>query len=212
VPARRESLASAKLYLIVALGRLDAAVAALDGGVDIVQLRDKQAGDDELIEAARTLRPLCDRRGALLIVNDRPDVALACGADGVHVGQDDEALDAVRARVGPDLLIGISTHTPDQIEAAEASPADYLGVGPIFATPTKPGVEPVGLGLISAATKLTSKPFFAIGGIDAQRAPSVIDAGATRLAVVRAICDAEKPAAAARQLAHAFEEATAIAR
>jgi thiamine-phosphate pyrophosphorylase len=200
VPARRQLLASAKLYLIAATDRIAAATAALGGGVDMVQLRDKHASDADLITAGRLLRDACDRHDALLIVNDRPDIALACGADGVHVGQDDEPLDAVRARVGQDVLIGISTHTPEQIAAADASSADYLGVGPIYATPTKPQARPVGLDLVREARERTIKPFFAIGGIDARRAPAVVDAGATRIAVVRAICDADDPRAAARAL------------
>ena len=208
--ARR--LDTARLYLIVAADRIAAATAALAAGVHVVQLRDKHAGDDDLVEAGRTLRRACDRHDALLIVNDRPDVALACDADGVHVGQDDEPVESVRDLVGGDLLVGISTHTPDQIAAADSSTADYLGVGPIFATPTKPGVEPVGLELVRAAKTLTSKPFFAIGGIDAHTAPAVVDAGASRVAVVRAICDADDPATAARDLVESLKGATAVAQ
>jgi len=212
VPARRQLLASARLYLIAATDRIAAATAALEGGVDVIQLRDKHASDADLIAAGRVLREVCDRHDALLIVNDRPDIALACGADGVHVGQDDDPLESVRALVGDDLLVGISTHTPDQIAAADASSADYLGVGPIYATPTKPQARPVGLDLVRAARERTTKPFFAIGGIDAERAAAVVKAGATRIAVVRAICDADDPAAAARSLADVVEGAAALAR
>ena len=212
MPARRQLLASARLYLIAATDRIAAATAALEGGVDVIQLRDKHASDADLIAAGRVLREVCDRHDALLIVNDRPDIALACGADGVHVGQDDDPLESVRALVGDDLLVGISTHTPDQIAAADASSADYLGVGPIYATPTKPQARPVGLDLVRAARERTTKPFFAIGGIDAERAAAVVKAGATRIAVVRAICDADDPAAAARSLADVVEGAAALAR
>jgi thiamine-phosphate pyrophosphorylase len=138
---------------------------------------------------------VCDLAGALLIVNDRPDLALACDADGVHVGQDDEAVDAVRRRVGPDVLIGLSTHSPEQIDAA--GDADYLGVGPVFETATKPGLEPVGVELVRYAAEHATKPWFAIGGIDAARAAEI---GAERIAVVRAIRDAADPRAAAQEL------------
>jgi len=144
----------------------------------------------------------CDEHGALLIVNDRADLALACGADGVHVGQDDEPLESVRATVGADLIIGISTHSPEQLEAGLASVADYLGVGPVYATPTKAGRTPVGLELVRyAAEHAAAKPWFAIGGIDAGNAPGVVEAGASRIAVVRAIRDADDPRAAAAALA-----------
>ncbi|MGZ4353085.1 MAG: thiamine phosphate synthase, partial [Gaiellaceae bacterium] len=120
--------------------------AALAGGVDVVQLRDKDASDDELVEAGRRFRRLTREAGALLVVNDRPDLAVACDADGVHVGQDDLPVAEARAVVGPKRLVGLSTHSPEQIRAARG--VDYLGVGPVFATPTKPGREPVGLELV----------------------------------------------------------------
>jgi thiamine-phosphate pyrophosphorylase len=211
VQMRRQRLASGKLYVILAARQIAVASAALDGGADVVQLRDKHAGDGELIAAGRELRRLCDRHGALLIVNDRPDLAVACGADGVHLGQDDEPLSSARATVGPDLLIGVSTHTPAQIAAAEDSDADYLGVGPVYETPTKPGVEPVGLDLVRAAVTLTRKPFFAIGGIDSERAHEVIASGASRIAVVRAIADADDPRAAASTLSQSLEGMAAVA-
>jgi thiamine-phosphate pyrophosphorylase len=165
--------------------------------VDMVQLRDKQGAD---LEAAHRFRSLCDQLGALLIVNDHPELALECGADGVHVGQDDMPLPAVRALVGPGTLIGISTHSPAQVDAAERSEADYLGVGPVFATATKPQVEPVGLELVRYAAEHARKPWFAIGGIDTTNVAEVRAAGATRIAVVRAIRDAPDPKQAAREL------------
>ena len=172
--------------------------AALAGGVDIVQLRDKEAGDRVLVAAARRLRALCDEHGALLIVNDRPDLARACRADGVHVGQDDAPVADVRRVVGEELLVGLSTHSPDQIAAAAET--DYIGVGPVYATPTKPGRTPVGLELVAHAASEAAQPFFAIGGIDAERAPEVAAAGGERVAVVRAIRDAADPGAAARRI------------
>jgi thiamine-phosphate pyrophosphorylase len=202
---RRARLARAHLYLVIEseVGDrpADAVVApALEGGVDLVQLREKAAPDRALVEAGRRLRALCHSHGALLIVNDRADLALACGADGVHVGQEDDPPDGVREVVGPDLLIGVSTHSPEQITAARETAADYLGVGPVFATATKPGVRPVGLELVRHAAAHAGRPFFAIGGIDAGNAREVAGAGAERIAVVRAIRDAQDPRLAAAGL------------
>jgi thiamine-phosphate pyrophosphorylase len=199
---RRERLRRAHLYLVIDAERAERVVpAALEGGVDLVQLREKSASDESIVETGRRLRRLCDEHDALLIVNDRPDLALACGADGVHVGQDDEPLDSVRATVGDELIAGISTHSPEQIESALVSTADYLGVGPVYGTPTKPGVEPVGLQLVRyAAAHAVAKPWFAIGGIDTNNASAVREAGATRIAVVRAIRDAANPRVAADEI------------
>jgi thiamine-phosphate pyrophosphorylase len=200
---RRARLHRAHLYLVIEAEPAERVLAAaLEGGVDVVQLREKSAPDEVVVEAGRRMRELCDRHDALLIVNDRPDLALACGADGVHVGQDDEPVDSVRATVGPELVVGLSTHSPEQVEAGLASTADYLGVGPVYATPTKEGVKPVGLDLVRyAAASAAAKPWFAIGGIDPSNAATVADAGATRIAVVRAIRDADDPRAAAAALA-----------
>jgi thiamine-phosphate pyrophosphorylase len=200
VPDRRRArLRDARLYLVIEAAAARAVVpAALQGGVDIVQLREKQAADDEIVAAGRRLRELCDEHDALLVVNDRPDLALACGADGVHVGQDDEPVASVRATVGPELLIGLSTHSPEQVDAAADDPdVDYLGVGPVYETATKPDVTPVGLELVRYAQGHVRKPWFAIGGIDADRAQQV---GAERIAVVRAIRDADDPRTAAELL------------
>jgi thiamine-phosphate pyrophosphorylase len=208
---RRARLAAARLYLVIEAEPARAVVpAALAGGVDVVQLREKGASasssDAQVVAAGRELRAVCDSFGALLVVNDRADLALECGADGVHVGQDDEPVDAVRRRVGPRVLIGVSTHSPEQIAAAERSEADYLGVGPVYPTATKPAVEPVGIELVRHAAAHASKPWFAIGGIDARRAPAVAGAGARRIAVVRAIRDAADPRAAAETLRAAIAE------
>ncbi|MDX6718719.1 MAG: thiamine-phosphate pyrophosphorylase [Solirubrobacteraceae bacterium] len=191
------------LYLVCATrpgGRLleDVLAAALAGGVDVVQLRDKQASDGELLAAAAVARRLCDEAGALLILNDRPDLVGAVGADGCHVGQDDMGLAAARALAGAQALVGVSTHFPADIDAA--SDADYIGVGPVHATPTKPGRPAVGLELVRYAAAHAAVPFFAIGGIDASNVGAVVDAGARRVAVVRAIADADDPHAAAAAL------------
>ena len=195
-------LRDARLYLVIdAAAALDVVPAALRGGVGVVQLREKNASDDEVVGTGRKLRALCDEHGALLVVNDRPDLALACGADGVHVGQDDEPVAEVRKVAGRELLIGLSTHSREQVDAAEEdADVDYLGVGPVYETATKPGVDPVGLELVRYAATHARKPWFAIGGIDAPRAAIVAGAGAERIAVVRAIRDAADPRAAAEAL------------
>jgi thiamine-phosphate pyrophosphorylase len=201
---RRARLDAARLYFVTG----DPAVVpgAIAGGADIVQLRLKGAPDDEIVAGGRALTEVCHERGALFVLNDRPDLAVACGADGVHVGQDDEPLESARATVGPDMLVGISTHSPDQVDAADASDADYFAVGPVWETPTKEGRPAVGLELVRhAAQHARSKPWFAIGGIDAERAPLVAEAGARRIVVVRAIQRADDPRAAAASLRAALK-------
>ncbi|HXD59392.1 MAG TPA: thiamine phosphate synthase [Thermoleophilaceae bacterium] len=203
---RRERLRRAHLYLVIDAevdGRpADAVVeAALRGGVDLVQLREKERADEEIVAAGRRLRALCDEHDALLVVNDRPDLALACDADAVHVGQEDEAIAGVRRTVGDELLIGVSTHSPDQVAAALEADVDYFAVGPVHATPTKPGRPAVGLELVRHAAEVAGeRPFFAIGGIDTGNVADVAAAGAERVAVVRAIRDADDPRAVAAQL------------
>lgn len=166
----------------------------------MVQLRDKSADERAVCGAATEFREVCARHDALLILNDRPELVLDCGADGVHVGQDDASVEAARAVLGADGLIGVSTHSPEHIAAARDSLADYLAVGPVYATPTKPGMPPVGEALVRHAAEHAGKPFFAIGGIDPGNVAAVAAAGAERVAVVRAIRDAPDPAAAARAL------------
>ncbi len=207
---RRARLAGAHLYLVCGASPdgselPDLLRAAIAGGVEIVQLRDKHLPDSELAAVANATRALCERLGALLIVNDRPWVALEAGADGIHVGQDDMPVIDVRELVGPDMLVGLSTHSPAQIDAVDVSVVDYIGVGPIHETPTKPGREAVGVELVSYAAAHASVPFFAIGGLDAGNLAEVIDAGAGRACVLRAISDAEDPERAARELHDALD-------
>jgi thiamine-phosphate pyrophosphorylase len=144
----RERLRRARLYLVVEAAAEHVLPGALRGGVDMVQLRDKQADDEEILRAAARFRSLCDEHGALLWLNDRPDLALAAGADGVHVGQDDAPVAAVRDQVGDALLIGLSTHSPAQFDAALGSEADQLSVGPVWETPTKEGRPAAGLSYV----------------------------------------------------------------
>jgi thiamine-phosphate pyrophosphorylase len=207
-----ERLRAARLYLVIEGWAAGAVEPALRGGVDVVQLRDKEAADEDVVAAGRELRDLCRAHGAPFVVNDRHDLALACGADGVHLGQDDAAVEEVRAEVGERLAIGVSTHSPEQIAAAEGSSADYFAVGPVHETPTKPGRPAVGLGLVRHAARVASKPWFAIGGIEPANASEVAAAGARRIVVVRAIRDADDPEAAARALRGALRREAVVGR
>jgi thiamine-phosphate pyrophosphorylase len=189
----------------------DFLAAAIAGGVDVVQLREKHLEDEFLAEAASVAADVCDAHGALFILNDRPDIAAAVRADGVHVGQDDMPVSQAREIVGPDMLVGLSTHTPSEIDAAlPVAPdgslcVDYIGVGPIHATPTKPGRPAVGTELVNYASAHAHVPFFAIGGIDSENVLAVLDAGASRICVLRAISDARDPERAALTLRAALE-------
>jgi thiamine-phosphate pyrophosphorylase len=209
---RLARLAAARLYLVLDArphGRPPGQLleAALANGVDIVQLREKQLSDEMIVESASAFREACDRYDALFIVNDRPELAVRCGADGVHVGQDDMAIADVRSIVGDDLLIGQSTHSSQDIDTAGA--ADYIGVGPVWSTPSKPGRPSVGLQLVEYAAAASCPPFFAIGGIEHGNVDQVIAAGARRAAVIRAIRDAEDPAVATKRLASSLGDAAA---
>jgi thiamine-phosphate pyrophosphorylase len=202
---RRARLGAACLYLVCGADPDGSELptllrGAIAGGVDIVQLREKHLPDEELASVAKAARILCEQLGALLIVNDRPWVAREAEADGVHVGQDDIPAAEVRELVGQEMLIGLSTHSPEQIDAVDTSVVDYIGVGPIHETPTKPGRPAVGAELIRYAAAHAPVPFFAIGGLDAGNLAAALDAGATRVCVLRAIAAAEDPQNAARAL------------
>jgi thiamine-phosphate pyrophosphorylase len=208
---RRARLAAARLYLVCGAEPderplPDLLREAVAGGVDIFQLREKHLPDDELTAVANATRALCERLGTLLIVNDRPLVAVEVGADGVHVGQDDMPVAEVRALVGPDMLVGLSTHAPEEIDAVDAKLVDYIGVGPVHETPTKEGRAAVGLQLIRYAVAHSPVPFFAIGGLDDGNIGEAVAAGATRACVLRAIAGAEDAQAAARSLRGRLEE------
>jgi thiamine-phosphate pyrophosphorylase len=211
VDSRRERLGRARLYFVTEVrpGLEELLAAALAGGVDMVQLRDKSASDDELVRAAAVFRRLCDEHRALFWLNDRPDLVEACGADGVHVGQDDMPASEARGLAGDVLLVGLSTHSPAQLDAAlAAGDADQLSVGPVWATPTKEGRPAAGLDYVRHAARIAGdSPWFAIGGIDLGNVRDVIAAGASRVVVVRAIRDADDPEPAARSLRAALEEA-----
>ena len=206
---RRARLRDARLYLVCGAdgdGRGDLRAfldASMRGGVGVVQLREKDPafGDDELLAAAQVFRAAADAHGALFVLNDRPDLAAAAQADGVHVGQDDMPVADARALVGEDVLLGRSTHTPEQVDDAAVADVDYFAVGPVHATPTKPGRPAVGLELIRhAASAPRAVPWFAIGGIDPSNVGAVVNAGASRIVVVRALTESRDPEAAARAL------------
>jgi thiamine-phosphate pyrophosphorylase len=204
--ARRDRLRRARLYLVVGSDALDVVRPALEGGVDMVQLRDKEGDDGSVLRAAAKLRRTCREHGALLWLNDRPDLALEAGADGVHLGQWDMPVSDARQIVGPELLIGLSTHSREQLDSALRSEADELSVGPIWETPTKAGRPATGLDYVRyAAGAARSRPWFAIGGIDRDNVRQVVAAGAERIVVVRAIRDASDPRAAAQALRAALE-------
>jgi thiamine-phosphate pyrophosphorylase len=202
---RQARLREARLYLVCDRRPAEFLRAALRGGVDVVQLRDKTASGEELLAAASVFRACCEEAGALFLINDRPDLVAAAGADGVHVGQGDVAPGPARAAVGHDRLVGLSTHSAQQVDGARSAGPDYIAVGPVHATPTKPGRPAVGLGPVRHAAAHVHLPWFAIGGIDADTVGPVVAAGARRIVVVRAIADAPDPEAAARSLRAALD-------
>ena len=202
---RFERLAAARLYLVCGELSDDRLYAALLGGVQLVQLRLKDAEAGALIETGRRFAEICARRDLPLILNDHPELVDAIGADGVHLGQDDQPVTQARELIGTQRIIGLSTHDVDQIDEAERRGADYIGVGPVHTTPTKPGRPAVGLELVTAAAARTELPFFAIGGINAGNVATLVAAGARRVAVVRAIAEADDPERAARDLRMALE-------
>lgn len=202
----KPSIRNAKLYVIVdrsALGGRDpveVAAAAVRGGAEVIQWRDKRGPDWEFLETARRLREQTRKQGALFIVNDRVAVALRAQADGVHVGHEDLPVPDVRALVGDSMLVGRSTHSLEEALEAQRQGADYIGVGPVFATPTKPETQAVGLELVRQVKQRVQIPWVAIGGIDLENAALVSSAGAARVAVVRAVAASSDPEAAARSL------------
>jgi thiamine-phosphate pyrophosphorylase len=173
---------------------------AIAGGVDMVQLRDRELDDADLLSVAIRGSEICSRLGVPFIVNDRVDIAVLAGASGVHLGQDDIPPALARRLVGPGAIIGLSTHTPEQIGAAEHEPVDYIGVGPIHATPTKPGRAAVGTALVRYAAAHCTRPFFAIGGLEPSNVADVIEAGGRGVSVLRWVSQARDPRSAAQQM------------
>lgn len=208
----RSRLDQARLYLCTSdrpdLG--DFVAAACRAGIDIVQLREKHLTDRDLLARAAVAAEAARAAGALFVLNDRPDLALACGADGVHVGQDDVPPEVCRRILGPEGLVGLSTHAPAELEAALDEPVDYLSVGPVVPTPTKPGRPGTGLDYVStAAARLQGRglPFFVTGGVSPESLPGILAAGATRFVVVRALTESDDPAATVRRLREVIDAA-----
>ncbi|MGW9441020.1 thiamine phosphate synthase [Streptomyces sp. NPDC055607] len=213
MPTPRERLADARLYLCTDArkrqGDLPAFLdAVLSSGVDVVQLRDKGMEAAEELEHLAVFAEAARRHGRLLAVNDRADVAHAVGSDVLHLGQGDLPVPAARAILGDEVLIGRSCHAEDEVAAAAAEPGvDYFCTGPCWPTPTKPGRYAPGLGLVRYAAGLAQdRPWFAIGGIDEANLDEVLNAGARRIVVVRAITEADDPAAATAALARRVRE------
>lgn len=198
---QRQQLQAARLYLVTSPSEniLATVEAALQGGLTLVQHRDKDSDDRVRLAIAHQLCELCHRYGALFIVNDRVDLALAVGADGVHLGQQDLPLPLVRQLLGAQRIIGQSTKNPAEMERAIAAGADYIGVGPVYETPTKAGRAAAGLDYVRYAAQHATVPWFAIGGIDQSNVSDVLAAGAERVAVVRAIMQAAQPTTVSQQ-------------
>jgi thiamine-phosphate pyrophosphorylase len=195
-------LGDRRLYLCTA-DRPDLAaflVACISGGVDVVQLRDKHLDARPLLARARLAAAVCADHGVPFVLNDRPDLALECGASGVHVGQDDAPAALARRILGPEAIVGLSTHAPAELDASAAEPADYVSVGPVSATPTKPGRAGTGLDYLRYAARTATRPWFVTGGVTPDTLPAMLDAGARRFVVVRWLTEAADPSAAARQL------------
>ncbi|MBT9312911.1 thiamine phosphate synthase [Leptothoe kymatousa] len=202
----RQQLAKARTYLVTSPSeRLVAIVeSALKGGVDIVQYREKSADDEIRLKLATQLKQLCHQYNSLFIVNDRVDIAVAVGADGVHLGQQDMPMDAARRILGPMPIVGRSTTNPAEMRRAIDEGADYIGVGPVYATPTKPGKAAAGYGYVRYAVEQAPMPWFAIGGIDLTNVAAVRDAGAPGVAIVRAIMQADEPTQVTREFNQYF--------
>jgi thiamine-phosphate pyrophosphorylase len=204
IDARRR-LENARLYVLLtgatSAGALDWTIRqAAKGGADVFQLREKTLSDRELLDRARNVRRWTRETGTLFIVNDRPDIARLVDADGVHLGQDDMTVKAARQILGPGPLIGVSTHTPDQVRQAVLDGASYIGVGPTFPSATKDFPQLAGLEFVREVTAMTTLPAFVIGGVNADNIAEAVSAGATRVAVSAAICQADDPAPIAARL------------
>lgn len=181
--------------------------ACIAGGVDIVQLRDKVLDARPILDRAAIVQAVCVDAGVPFVLNDRPDLALALGADGVHVGQDDAPPALARRILGDDAIVGFSTHAPEELDAAAGEPVDYVSTGPVNETPTKLGRPGTGLGYLEYAAATTPHPFFVTGGVAPDTLPAMLDAGARRFVVVRHLTEADDPERAARALRRLIDAA-----
>jgi thiamine-phosphate pyrophosphorylase len=216
-PAVRERFATAKLYVLITetqctLGWERTVREAAAGGAAAFQLREKEMPDKELLARAKAFRELTRELGVHFVVNDRPDVAALSDADGVHLGQDDLPVAAARRIVGPEVAIGVSTHSPDQVRQAVLDGADYLGVGPIFPSPTKAFDHFSGPAFVAEAAALTSLPAFVLGGVTARNVSEIVKAGGTRVAVASAVTAAADPRAAAAAILAGLKSPPAASR
>jgi thiamine-phosphate pyrophosphorylase len=212
-PPNRFDLESRRLYLCTP-DRPDLAdfvASCIDGGVDVVQLREKALSDEDLVERAAALRPVCHRMGVPFILNDRPDLAVLAGADGVHVGQDDPSPATARRVTGPRALVGLSTHSPSELQRATddervAAAIDYVSAGPVVPTPTKPGRPGTGLGYVTDAVRVSPWPVWITGGVTPASVPELVAAGARHFVVVRWLTQASDPRRSADQLRRSIDE------
>ena len=204
-------LSNRNLYLCVAL-RPDMASflpAVLRGGVDVVQLREKDLPDAQRLEMARIMVPICHEFGVPFVMNDSPQLAADSGADGVHVGQDDVSVERCRELLGEDAIVGLSTHSSNEFDAALKERATYFSAGPIVATPTKPGRAGTGLDYALSCQARSERPVFVTGGVDVTNVAALVAAGLRHFVVVRALCESPSPETAARELRAALDEALA---
>jgi thiamine-phosphate pyrophosphorylase len=205
----RPDLSGRRLYLCTP-DRPDLAdfvSACVEGGVDVVQLRDKQLDAMPLLARARVVAGVCRRHGVPFVLNDRPDLALEAGADGVHVGQDDAPVSLARRILGPDAIVGLSTHGLDDLDAALSEDVSYLSAGPVEPTPTKPGRPGTGLDYVSLASARAEVPVFVTGGVTPERVPALAAAGVRHFVVVRYLTQAQDPSRAAQELRQAIDRA-----
>jgi thiamine-phosphate pyrophosphorylase len=205
----RPDLSGRRLYLCTP-DRPDLAdfvSACVEGGVDVVQLRDKELDARPLLARARVVAGVCRRHGVPFVLNDRPDLALEAGADGVHVGQDDAPVSLARRIMGPDAIVGLSTHAPEDLDMALSEDVSYLSAGPVEPTPTKPGRPGTGLDYVSLASARAEVPVFVTGGVTPERVPALAAAGVRHFVVVRYLTQAQDPSRAAHELRQAIDRA-----
>jgi thiamine-phosphate pyrophosphorylase len=181
--------------------------ACIEGGVDVVQLREKDSSARRIVERGKELAELCSGLGVPFLINDRPDLAIECGADGVHVGQDDVSPGIARRILGDKAIIGLSTHAPSEVTTSTVEPVNYISAGPVVATPTKPGRTGTGTDYISLAVRTAALPVFVTGGVSPETVPGIAEAGARHFVVVRFLTEADDPGAAARRLRDSIDRA-----
>lgn len=208
---RKKLLQAPGLYLVLdrqfleERGVVSIVTRVLAAGVDMIQFRDKEATDKEFFEAGRKIKSILEGKRVLFMVNDRVDLAASLDSDGVHIGQEDMPVEKARTILGRRKIIGLSTHSLTEMREAQDRDVDYISVGPVFPTETKPDYTPVGLGLVSSAARESQKPFVAIGGINRENIRDIVAAGAKRIAVVRAVLSAKDPFSAAKSLIEAVK-------